>query len=123
MQAMSVDFWDHVREAERIGADLASVAEAFVDVFNASVPVGSRVTVRMDNGQVLATRTRRPARLANNGLPVVWLAGIAGFYRLDRVRLIRPESPLAGTGFALGRLAGRAADKVDLARALEVGAA
>lgn len=56
-----------------------------VEVWNRSTRVGTKVNVRRDNGQVLETHTRSGAFIANNGRAVIQVAGISGYYLLDRV--------------------------------------
>ncbi len=56
-----------------------------VDAWNASQPVGSPVTVRRDNGNLLETKTRSEAWVLPAGVAVVMVSGISGAYMLDRV--------------------------------------
>lgn len=53
--------------------------------WNARYPVGVRVTVLMDDGTILRTRTRTPAWTLGDGAPVVSVEGITGGYDLARV--------------------------------------
>jgi len=55
-----------------------------VRAWNEQHPPGTPVQVRQDLGEVLETRTRTEALIAGDQA-VVWLEGIRGCYRLDRV--------------------------------------
>ncbi|KIX14989.1 hypothetical protein [Dethiosulfatarculus sandiegensis] len=59
-----------------------------VDHFNNSHPCPCDVEVTLDDGQKIETRTRKKAHLLGGHTPVIWLDGISGCYRLDRVRPI-----------------------------------
>jgi hypothetical protein len=63
--------------------------QAEVGRFNASCPIGARVSVRMDNGQERITTTRAPAQVLSGHTAVVWLDGMCGAYLLDRVSPVR----------------------------------
>jgi hypothetical protein len=56
-----------------------------VDSFNAACPIGTRVNVRMDNGDIKTTTVSNPASVLGGHTPVAWLAGISGCFALDRV--------------------------------------
>jgi hypothetical protein len=64
---------------------MAKMNQQAVDRWNANSPVGSQVSVTLDNGSVVATKTRSEAQLMGGHTPVVWLDGISGAYLLDRV--------------------------------------
>ena len=72
--------------------NLTAEGRALVDVWNAGNVPGGAVTVRRDLGEIQKTTARTSAFIARDGTPVVFLAGISGYYRLDRVR------PYARTG-------------------------
>lgn len=55
-----------------------------VRAWNEQHPPGTPVQVRRDGGEVLETRTRSAAEVAGD-VPVIWLEGVRGCYRLDRV--------------------------------------
>jgi hypothetical protein len=59
--------------------------EQQVEAFNVEHPVGSPVTVRLDNGSVLDTTVRFPAQVLGGHTPVVWLHGVSGCYALTHV--------------------------------------
>lgn len=59
-----------------------------------TVPVGTPVTVRMDDGSDLRTLTRSEPWLLGHGAAVIKVDGITGGYLLDRVRT-RPVAPAA----------------------------
>lgn len=61
--------------------------QQLVDQFNASVPVGAPVRVRLDSGELRETKVTMPADLLGGHTPVVWLEGISGCYALDRVQI------------------------------------
>jgi hypothetical protein len=50
------------------------------------MPIGTPVVVIRDNGEALSTKTRSEPWQTHGGIWVVMVEGIAGFYRLDRVR-------------------------------------
>ena len=56
-----------------------------VDLFNGACPVGGKVTVRLDSGEVRETVTRSAAYILSGHTPVVFLEGVRGCYLLDRV--------------------------------------
>lgn len=57
----------------------------FVDEWNKSNPIGTPVTVKMDDGTERHTKTTSPAQLLGGHTGVVWLEGISGCYMLCRV--------------------------------------
>lgn len=59
------------------------------DKFNASNPIGTRVTVHLDSGEVRETFTRSEAEILSGHSAVIWLDGVRGCYLLDRVTPIR----------------------------------
>jgi len=62
--------------------------------WNALYPIGTPVTVEMDDGEIRATTTRSDAQMLGADFArqdpghtaVIWLDGIKGSYRLSRVR-------------------------------------
>jgi hypothetical protein len=62
-----------------------------VDVWNAKHPIGTKVRVRKDNGDVLSTTTRTKAEVLSGHTAVIWVSDIRGCYLLDRVT---PDSAL-----------------------------
>lgn len=56
-----------------------------VDAWNGDNQTGVIVDVRRDNGDVLRTRTRSSAQMLSGHSAVIWVKGIAGCYKLDRV--------------------------------------
>lgn len=61
-----------------------------VRTWNEQYPPGTPVRVRRDSGDVEETRTRSAAEVAGD-VPVIWLEGVRGCYRLDRVRPVEQE--------------------------------
>jgi hypothetical protein len=59
------------------------------DAWNAKHPVGTAVTVRLDNGEVQQTKTKSAAEMLSGHTAVIWLDGISGCYMLDRVTPIK----------------------------------
>lgn len=59
--------------------------QAQCDAFNAKCPVGGKVSVRLDSGEVRETVTVSDAQIVSGHSPVVWMQGIRGYYLLDRV--------------------------------------
>jgi hypothetical protein len=55
-----------------------------VDTWNEVHPVGTEVSVQLDNGAKLKTRTIAPASLLGGHTAVLWLEDISGCYKLDR---------------------------------------
>lgn len=66
-------------------------SQAAVDRWNRAHPVGTRVTVRKDSGEVVETVTRTEASVLSGHTAVIWLEGISGCYLLDRVTAIASE--------------------------------
>lgn len=64
-----------------------SISEQKADVacWNAAHPVGREVTVEMDNGKKLKTKTTSEAWLMGGHTAVIKLEGISGGYALERV--------------------------------------
>lgn len=62
--------------------------ELEVENWNLKHKIGTPVTVRRDDGSVMATLTRSEAQMLSGHTPVVWVEGIAGAYLLDRVEAI-----------------------------------
>jgi len=54
-------------------------------LWNEQYPEGTPVKVRRDNGEVFKTVTRSEAWVDVNGIQVIMVKGIAGYYRLDCV--------------------------------------
>jgi hypothetical protein len=61
------------------------ILEQEVKGFNERFPVGTRVHVRKDLGELLTTRTRSEAWALSGHTPVVMLEGISGCYLLSRI--------------------------------------
>ena len=61
------------------------VAYAEASDFNERYPVGTRVSVRRDDGTVTRTKTRSRAWVLAGVCPVVMVEGIRGAYLLSRV--------------------------------------
>ena len=53
--------------------------------WNRTVPSGTKVTVRLDDGRVERGETRSAARLLGGHTAVVWLVGRAACFMLSRV--------------------------------------
>lgn len=63
--------------------------QAECDVFNVNNPLGSKVTVRLDNkDDLFETTTRSPAQVLSGHSAVIWLESVRGCYLLDRVKPI-----------------------------------
>jgi hypothetical protein len=62
--------------------------QKIVDKFNEAHECPCEVEVTLDFGEVITTKTRKNAHLLGGHTPVIWLEGISGCYRLDRVRPI-----------------------------------
>lgn len=74
-----------------------------VDRWNASQPIGSPVTLRMDGGKIIETKTTTEAQLLGGHTAVVWLEGVRGCYGLDAVSPLNlpgnppnPATPASG---------------------------
>lgn len=59
-----------------------------VNKWNASHGPGTRVLVKLDNGDIRGTVTRSRAELLGGHSAVIWLEGIPGCYSLDRVEAV-----------------------------------
>ena len=64
-----------------------------VEQWNAAYPVGTPVTVRKDNGEIVSTVTTSAAQVLSGHTAVIWVEGISGAYLLARVSPIRPTVP------------------------------
>lgn len=56
------------------------------DRWNVQHSIGADVTLERDNGSVQTTKTRSEAFVNNNGLAVIFLEGVSGYYLLNRVK-------------------------------------
>lgn len=65
--------------------------------WDAANPVGTRVMLVRDNGDVVFTRTRSKAGMVGNRA-VVWLEGLRGCFDMDNVRPVAPEDLPKDTG-------------------------
>ncbi len=85
----------HLRELREARASRKRLARAVevgrivVDDWNARAEVGTPVTVTLDDGSKMETRTRSPAWMLGHGEAVVSVDGIVGGYLLSRVQ-VRP---------------------------------
>jgi hypothetical protein len=61
--------------------------QAACDEFNVKYPVGTKVFVRRDKGEMQETVTRSKAEVLSGHSAVIWLEGISGCYLLDRVHV------------------------------------
>jgi len=61
-------------------------AQEQCDTWNNHFPVGQRVILSRDNGEQYYTKTTSEAFVAQSGHPVIHVAGVAGYYLLDRVK-------------------------------------
>lgn len=68
---------DKVKQAQLRGA---------VDQFNASCPVGTKVSVMMDDGSLVETTVRHEATILGDHTAVGWFEDISGCYMLSRAR-------------------------------------
>lgn len=59
-----------------------------VDDWNARYPVGQKVKVVKDLGDIFETTTRSEAQVLSGHTAVIWVVGITGCYQLDRVTAI-----------------------------------
>jgi hypothetical protein len=57
-----------------------------VDQFNASCPVGTPVSVMMDDGTTFETKVTRPASILGGHTAVGWFEGLVGAWLLSRAR-------------------------------------
>lgn len=53
--------------------------------FNKNYPPGTSVVLITDDGRNIRTEVQFPAMIMSDGTPVVWLQGIVGYRRFDRV--------------------------------------
>jgi hypothetical protein len=62
--------------------------QLLVDVFNRTFPVGTKVYLRKDSGEV-PTEVNAPAQLMPGPIAVAWFDGVAGCYAIEgRVRAL-----------------------------------
>lgn len=67
-----------------------------VSDWNKHIPIGSKVVVIRDSGEIIHTSTKSEAWLLGSHTPVVMLHGISGCYALNRVQFL--EAPASPTG-------------------------
>ena len=60
--------------------------QKIVDRFNRDFPVGSKVILRKDSGEV-QTVVREPGQLLNNHSAVAWFEGVSGAYSIENNRV------------------------------------
>ena len=60
--------------------------QAEIDRFNKACPVGTPVSVRMDDDSLVETTVRHEATILSGHTSVGWFEGITGCYKLDRAR-------------------------------------
>lgn len=53
--------------------------------WNDKHPIGTRVDLEKDSGELVRTVTRSKAYICEAGYPVIFLDGVRGYYLLDRV--------------------------------------
>lgn len=80
---------DHVPDSDP-DDDARCVALVSVDLFNASVPIGSEVIQILDDGSKVRRKTWSGAWMLRNETPVVLLEGVSGACALERL-LIHPK--------------------------------
>lgn len=59
-----------------------------VENWNLKHAVGTPVTLRKDNDEVMLTKTRSEAQVLSGHSAVIWVEGVAGCYLLDRVEAV-----------------------------------
>lgn len=57
-----------------------------VEQFNVRCPIGTRGTLRRDNGELIATEVREKAFVLSGHSAVAFFAGISGCYLIDRFK-------------------------------------
>lgn len=62
--------------------------EKEVKDWNDRYPVGQRVKVLKDSGELVETYTRSEAQVLSGHTAVIWLKGISGCYMLSRVKAL-----------------------------------
>jgi hypothetical protein len=70
------------------GADGLQACEEW----NEKYPPGTEVIVTLDGGAQIRTKTRSDATVLGGHTPVIWVDGIVGCYRLDRVAPVNPSA-------------------------------
>jgi hypothetical protein len=66
--------------------------EQACEIWNLKHPVGTKVTCRMDSGEVRHTVTTSEAQMLSGHTAVIWLDGISGCYLLARVEVDRASA-------------------------------
>ncbi len=61
---------------------------SFIECFNNNHPVGTQIIVIKNLGEQFQTKTRSPAQIANEVLPVIFVDGISGYYDLTRIIVV-----------------------------------
>lgn len=60
--------------------------------WNKAHPMGSRVALYKDDGQVMDTNTRSLALVTPENVPVIFVERVSGYYALDRVKPIESKT-------------------------------
>lgn len=61
--------------------------KAQIDFFNKSCPVGTKVNLKLDSGEVKSVTVSSKATVLGGHSAVGWFAEISGCYSLDRVKI------------------------------------
>lgn len=69
--------------------------QKIVDKFNAQFPVGTKVILRKDSGEV-ETEVRSPAEVLGGHSAVAWFTGVSGCYSIEDNRVRAVAAALAG---------------------------
>lgn len=64
---------------------MTAADEIAIAKWNEAHPVGTPVNVARDDGSLFPTSTRSPALRLEGHTAVIWVEGLPGCYRLDRV--------------------------------------
>ncbi len=64
------------------------MAELQVENWNLKYPIGTAVTLSMDCGLKLDTKTRSEAYIADCGIPVAFFENVSDYYLLDRAKVL-----------------------------------
>lgn len=72
-----------------------SQIQAQVDAWNSKHGIGADVTVRLDDGRLVTTKTASDAYVLGGHSPVLFLVGVKGCYALDRVTPVQTAARAA----------------------------
>lgn len=77
---------EHLRELSnnKMKTEVQLLSQVYA--FNKSAPVGSRVKIKMDIGEIKVVTVKSPATILGGHTAVGWFEEISGCYSLDKIQ-------------------------------------